>query len=223
MSTKMIGLLCVILVGVACNSTPGTPIPPATADGAPMVLVPAGEFTMGSDLLPNERPIHTVQLNAFWIDQSEVTNESYAKCVAAQQCPPPVEGYSTQHPDGYFANSKYSNFPAANVNWSEADRYCQWAGKRLPTEAEWEKAARGTDARKFPWGNTFDPARANSALNLDLITTAVDSHPNGASPYGAVDMAGNVWEWVADWYDETYYTRSPQANPTGPLTGTMRI
>ena len=213
-------LLTLMLILAACQSTPQ---PPATLDRAPLVFVPAGEFTMGSDLLPNEKPIHTVELAAFWIDQYEVTNALYQKCVAAGECQPPVEGYSAQHPDGYYGNSAYDNFPAANVVWADADQYCRWAGKRLPTEAEWEKAARGTDARAFPWGDTFDPNRATSAYNLDLITTAAGTHPAGASPYGAQDMAGNVWEWVNDWYDEHYYTVSPRQNPTGPETGTYRI
>jgi eukaryotic-like serine/threonine-protein kinase len=224
MITKKIALLCLVAVILAaCNSAPGTPTPSAAIDGAPAVLVPAGEFTMGSDLFLNERPIHAVQLDAFWIDQHEVTNALYQKCVTAQQCEAPVGGYSDRHPAGYYGNPEFDNFPVAYVGWAEADRYCRWAGKRLPTEAEWEKAARGTDARSFPWGNTFDANRANSALNLELVTTAVDAHPTGASPYGAVDMAGNVWEWVADWYAEDYYARSPHADPTGPVTGTLHI
>jgi formylglycine-generating enzyme required for sulfatase activity len=213
------GCLTALLIA-ACSSTP---TPPDTTDGAPLVLVPAGEFTMGSELLPNERPPHTVELATFWIDQHEVTNGDYQKCVAAQQCEAPASGYSDRHPDGYYNNPEFANYPVAYVGWAEADRYCRWAGKRLPTEAEWEKAARGTDGRSFPWGNTYDPARVTSSFNLELVTTAVDRHPDGASPYGAVDMAGNVWEWVADWYAEDTYTRSPRVNPTGPVTGTSHV
>jgi eukaryotic-like serine/threonine-protein kinase len=155
-----IGLIMALSI-FACNSTPA---PPATNDSAPLVLVPAGEFIMGSDLLPNERPVHKVELPAFWIDQHEVTNALYQKCVAAQQCEAPVGGYSDRHANGYYGNSEFDNFPVAYVGWAEADRYCSWAGKRLPTEAEWEKAARGSNARRFPWGNTFDPERVTSAL-----------------------------------------------------------
>jgi formylglycine-generating enzyme required for sulfatase activity len=208
-----------VLLLAACSSTP--PLP-ATQDNAPLVFVPAGEFTMGSTLLPNEKPIHLVYVNDFWIDQYEVSNALYQKCVAAQACLPPIEGYTDRHPDGYFANPTYHDFPAATVNWSEADQYCRWAGKRLPTEAEWEKAARGTDARAFPWGNTFDQARVNSAYNLELVTVAVNRYPDGVSPYGAYNMSGNVWEWSADWYDENYYATAPRDNPTGPLTGKLK-
>jgi formylglycine-generating enzyme required for sulfatase activity len=234
---KLLSVIFCSLLLVACQTTTLTPppsptqtievttipTPPITLDGAPIVFVPAGEFTMGGDLLPNQRPIHTVSLDAFWIDRYEVTNMLFQKCVAAQHCQTPSEIYSDRHPNGYYNNPEFADFPMASVAWADADQYCRWAGKRLPTEAEWEKAARGSDARLFPWGNTFDPDRANSAFNLDLVTTAVDSHPTGASPYGAQDMAGNVWEWVADWYDETYYTRSPNLNPSGPLTGTLRV
>jgi len=178
---------------------------------------------MGSDLEPNEQPIHTVMLDAFWIDKYEITNGLYRKCVAAQVCKAPPGGYSGRHLDGYYSNPIYDNFPVAYVGWNEGDQYCRWAGKRLPTEAEWEKAARGTDARLFPWGNTFDGERANSALRNELNTTAAGTYPNGASPYGAEDMSGNVWEWVADWYGDDYYAESPAINPGGPATGEMKI
>ena len=186
-----------------------------------MVFVPAGEFTMGSQILPDEQPVHTVNLNAFWIDTYEVTNALYHQCVAAGGCGLP-QGTSTAS-GGSYDDPAQSNYPVTQVTWADADQYCQWAGKRLPTEAEWEKAARGTDARIYPWGNTFNAAWVNSAFNGDLHTTAVGRYPAGASPYGALDMAGNVWEWVADWFDDYYYAQSPHDNPTGPASSRLKV
>jgi formylglycine-generating enzyme required for sulfatase activity len=185
-----------------------------------MVFVPAGEFTMGSQVLEAEKPIHTVYLDAFWIDTYEVTNALYKQCVDAGVCEPHQGAIST---GSDYNDPTHSNFPVTQVTWADGERYCEWAGKRLPTEAEWEKAARGTDARVYPCGKTFDPALLNSAFNNNLHTTAVGSFPGGASPYGAMDMAGNVWEWVADWYDDHYYAQSPRDNPKSPEEGTQKI
>ncbi|HLO32559.1 MAG TPA: formylglycine-generating enzyme family protein [Anaerolineales bacterium] len=190
-------------------------------DGATLVYVPAGEFAMGStdqdSLASNdEKPPHPVTLDAFWIDQTEVTNAMYAKCVNAGNCKPPI---NTDH----FINTGYADHPVVSVDWSQASAYCAWTERRLPTEAEWEKAARGTDGRIYPWGNE---APNNALLNYnDAVkdTTAVGQYPNGKSPYGAYDMAGNVWEWVNDWYDPKYYEKSPNKNPKGPETGTERV
>lgn len=209
---------------VTATASASPPTPPVTLDAAPLVFVPAGEFTMGGDLTPEEKPIHKVTLNAFWIDQFEITNALYRKCVAAQKCKAPVGDFTGRHEDGYYSNLEFDTFPAVYVAWEDSRQYCAWAGKRLPTEAEWEKAARGVDERIFPWGNTFDDGkRSNSALRGELVTTAAGTYPNGASPYGAQDMAGNVWEWVADWYDGNYYAVSPVSNPPGPATGTLKI
>jgi formylglycine-generating enzyme required for sulfatase activity len=198
-----------------------TPLPGATrrssTDQMIQVFVPAGAFTMGNDQgAKDERPAHTVTLNAFWIDRTEITNDMYAVCVRAAACPPPQQTRSISH-SSYFGNTAFANFPVLFVSWTQAQGYCAWAGRRLPTEAEWEKAARGTDGRLYPWGNQApDPARLNFGPSGVGDTVAVGSFPSNASPYGALDMAGNAWEWVADFYSPTYYAVSPAANPPGP-------
>jgi formylglycine-generating enzyme required for sulfatase activity len=191
-------------------------------DGMVMVFVPAGEFTMGSDTDSDEQLIHQVNLDAFWIDQTEVTNAMYAKCVDDGGCTPPPSSRSYAR-DSYYGNSEFDDYPVIYVDWNKAKAYCEWVGRRLPTEAEWEKAARGTDGLPYPWGNT---SPNNTLLNYGGIvgdTTEVGRYPAGASPYGAYDMAGNVWEWVNDWYSETYYQSSSSWNPTGPSSGQFRV
>ena len=191
-------------------------------DGMTLLYVPAGKFTMGSETYDDEKPIHDLTLDAFWIDKTEVTNGMYAKCVAAGVCNPPSSTKSYSR-DSYYGNSEFDNFPMIYVDSNMAKTYCEWADRRLPTEAEWEKAARGTNGRTYPWGNN---APNNTLLNYNNEvgdTTEVGKYPEGASPYGALDMAGNVWEWVADWYSETYYASSPTSNPLGPDSGQYRV
>lgn len=189
--------------------------------GAWMVFVPAGEFTIGTDAGgDDEKPAHQVHLDAFWIDQYEVTNTQYRECSEAGTCQPPSESGSSSR-DSYYDNSDYDDYPVIFVSWRDAWTFCEWAGKRLPTEAEWESAARGPQARRYPWGNEFEQTRLNSnQVNGD--TTQVGDYPDGASVYGALDMAGNVWEWVADWFGAKYYENSPHDNPTGPESGGSR-
>ncbi|MBI9046260.1 MAG: SUMF1/EgtB/PvdO family nonheme iron enzyme [Anaerolineaceae bacterium] len=192
-------------------------------DGMVQVYVPAGEFEMGSNMNNHEKPIHTVYLDAYWMDRTVVTNAMYARCVQAGACVNPKSNTSITR-DHYYGNSEYDNYPVLYVDWFAAQDYCEWTGRRLPTEAEWEKAARGTDGRTYPWGEEIDKSLANyHDYTGDEDTTAVDSYPQGASPYGVLDMAGNVWEWVMDWYDDTYYSSSPSGNPQGPSTGMQRI
>ena len=185
-------------------------------DGALYVYVPAGEFEMGSTTGSNdEQPVHRVYLDEYWIGQTEVTNAQYALCVSAGGCTAPN--------NSRWQDSNYRDHPVTHVDWNRARAYCAWAGVRLPTEAEWEKAARGTDGRIYPWGNSApDGRRLNYNGNVGS-TTAVGTYPTGASPYGALDMAGNVWEWVNDWYDSGYYSQSPSDNPQGPATGESRV
>jgi formylglycine-generating enzyme required for sulfatase activity len=189
-------------------------------DNAVMVYVPAGAFWMGSEHHHKEI-LHEVYLDTFWIDQTEVTNARYKQCVDAGACLPPSSSSSATR-DHYYGNPEFDDYPVISVDWYRADAYCRWAGKQLPTEAEWEKAARGTDGRSFPWGESIDCDHANYNYCVG-DTTRVGSYPSGASPYGCLDMAGNVWEWVADWYDEDYYISSPDRNPLGPDSGIFRV
>jgi len=182
-----------------------------TKNGTPegMVKVPGGEFTMGSNRVDteakaiqygsrkpwfaNESPERKVALKAFYIGKTEVSIDDYARFVKATSRKPPVDWLGGKAPEG---KGKY---PVTNVSWFDASAYCKWSGGRLPTEEEWEKAARGTDGRLFPWGNEFDLKKVNTLGEYDGITP-VGKFPEGASPYGALDMAGNVQEWTADWY-----------------------
>lgn len=191
-------------------------------DGMVLVYVPAGKFKMGNDTGGNdEKPPHIVYLDAFWIDQTEVTNKMYSLCVQAGVCEEPTNTNSST-PSKYWGNPEFENYPVVLVDYAKAKIYCEWAERRLPTEAEWEKAARGKNAFIYPWGNSPPDS---SLLNYNRVVGAaeVGSYKNGASPYGALDMAGNVWEWVADWYDPSYYLKSPSSNPKGPDSGTYGV
>jgi formylglycine-generating enzyme required for sulfatase activity len=204
--------------------------PPATIvgnDGAEMVLVPAGEFIMGSEKYDEEKPQHQVYLDAFHIDKYEVTNTLFQRFVQAT-------GHRTQAervgdraiwraPRGSGSGiAGLEQHPVVRVSQEDAKAYCTWAGKRLPTEAEWEKAARGTDGRTYPWGNQLDSRQGNFD-EKNHGTVPVGSYEGGKSPYGAYDMAGNVNEWVADWYDANYYRNSPARNPQGPASGDLVV
>ncbi|MGD0878023.1 MAG: formylglycine-generating enzyme family protein [Anaerolineales bacterium] len=197
------------------------------ADGMILVCVPAGNFLMGSsdedqDAAANEKPQHTVFLEAFWIDKTDVTNGEYALCVASGGCPLPMSTISYNH-EAYFGTPTFQNFPVTNVTWQQASQYCAWAYRHLPSEAEWEKVARGTDGSLYPWGNSA-PDRYFLNFNSSLgDTSAVCQYPDGNSAYDACDMAGNVWQWVGDWYDDNGYATAPAFNPNGPLTGIYKV
>lgn len=183
-------------------------------DGAEMVWIPAGKFLMGSDDYPSERPPHKVYLDGYWIYKFEVTVAQYRKfCQATGRKMPeaPSWGWKDNHPIVY-------------VSWNDATAYAEWAGARLPTEAQWEKAARGTEGRRYPWGNEWDASKCVSSVGHRLSgTMPVGSCPQGASPFGVHDMAGSVWEWCADWYASESYKKSPRRNPTGPAFGMLRV
>ncbi len=191
-------------------------------DGKEMMYVSAGEFVMGSNDNDNEKPPHTVYLNSFYIDCYPVTNAEYKKFVDATKHSPPSHWQNGKIPPGK------ENHPVVNVSWHDAMAYAQWAGKRLPTEAEWEKAASWDGLKKekrvYPWGDDFDANKCNSSESGIGDTTPVGKYsPRGDSFYGVADMAGNVWEWCADWYSENYYKNSPPENPQGPASGQYRV
>jgi formylglycine-generating enzyme required for sulfatase activity len=209
------------------------------------VYVPAGPFRMGDnfgDGEARERPVHTVDVDGFYIGKLEITNGDWRKFRDD-----PAYDDATLWPNGrpvpkdqipYWADSRNHGggtadsdaYPVLGVNWDAAVAYCNWLSAktgrkyRLPTEAEWEKAARGTDQRKYPWGNAIDHTKATYVQGSDFVTaTRAGSYPDAPSPYGALDMAGNVMEWCQDWYGRDYYKVSPKKNPRGPATGAYRV
>ncbi len=202
--------------------------PTATCDPE-MVFVPAGTFTMGNPVPVGAQPVHNVNLSAFWIDRNDVTVDAYAACVTAGGCTP-IASYSGD-PACNFAAPPTGDNPVKCADWHQGLAYCTWAGKRYPTEAEWEKAARSTDARTYPWGEVTPTCDYAVVFDLNVggpgcglsSTWPVGSKPAGQSPYGALDMAGNVWQWVNDWYDPSYYSVSPATDPSGPATGSRRV
>ncbi len=214
------------------EAAPGASPTPAAAPTAPepgaerqtevdqvtQVYVPEGVFIMGRDGGPaDEAPAHEVRVDGFWLDQTEVTNLQYLRCVQAGACEPPTQTGSITR-SSYYGDPSFERYPVIHVSWVQADNYCAWVGRRLPTEAEWERAARGADSRPYPWGSEApDPDRLNFGLSGIGDTQPVGATASvGSSPYGAWDMAGNVWEWVADYYDPSYYGLLTFDNPPGP-------
>jgi len=209
------------------------------------LLVPAGEFKMGDnfgDGESRERPVHAVYLDAYYIGKHEVTNGEWKQFQAdpvyndaslwpnGRPVPKDQSPYWTQPQNHGGGTPDSDQYPVIGVNWDAAVAYCNWLSKktgkkyRLPTEAEWEKAARGTDQRRFPWGNSIDASFANIVGSQKFDTVkAVGTYEKGASPYGAMDMAGNIMEWCSDWYQRDYYAKSPKKNPQGPGKGAYRV
>lgn len=218
----------------------------SAVDGKTMVYIPAGNFYQGArddfaPAEPDERPQKRITLNAFWIAQTEVTNQEYAACVQAGGCTAPAFTGLDAWSD-YYGNPDLIEYPVIGITWYQARDYCAWIGGSLPTEAQWEKAARGRDGRRYPWEWVGSVYNSSGEIRLNYCdenctkpfyddtyndgyasTAPVGSYPAGASPYGVLDMAGNVWEWTADWYRSDYYSSSPDTNPTGPENGVEKV
>ncbi len=199
---------------------------PHEVDTVPMVTISAGPFLMGNQEgkgREDERPQRSIYLDTFAIDQVEVTNERYMTFVRTSGHRNPPNPYGT----GPLVSEKgIEQLPVVQVTWYDAQAYCQWAKKRLPTEAEWEKAARGTDGRKFPWGNeapSDQRATFDREWDGDKTMHPVGAMPGGDSPYGVKDLSGNAREWVQDWYAQDYYAHGPEKNPRGPEKGVVRV
>jgi formylglycine-generating enzyme required for sulfatase activity len=230
----MLGILFNTIPFVAdAQSLQAVIAPPKGKDRAPMVEIPSGSFPMGvppgdRDGGRDEYPRHEVLLDTFWIDQFEVTNGRYVEFVksAGHRVPQNPTNPTRNLWQGDSITESLAERPVINVDWFDADAYCKWAGKRLPTEAEWEKAAKGTSDRRFPWGNVEPTAKHlnyNQRWIGEKTLMPVGSYEAGKSPYGLYDVVGNVWEWVNDWYDARYYEKSPSKNPTGPQEGTKKV
>jgi formylglycine-generating enzyme required for sulfatase activity len=242
-----LGILAFSLLLSGCGSAPAGK-DSVTID---MIHIPAGEFEMGQDAdigfescqliyepygrtkckpdwFEDEEPVHTVYLDDFYIDKFEITNADYQVCVENGICDPPNKT-SSRHREEYFGNPEFADYPVIYVDWFKAQTYCEWRGARLPTEAEWEKAARGTDGRTYPWGNEYNGDLGNFCDRDDGFndgyddTAPVGSYPGGASPYGVLDLGGNVWEWVYDVYGDDYFATFPEENPQGPSAGSTRV
>ncbi|MDD5308910.1 MAG: SUMF1/EgtB/PvdO family nonheme iron enzyme [Deltaproteobacteria bacterium] len=204
--------------------------PVAPLERGARVDVPAGDLVMGSDPgegSRDERPEHMVFVDTFKVDKYEVTNGRYAQCVKTGACTPP-QPLSSRFRSAYYGDPRFADYPVINVDWYQAAAFCRSIGGRLPTEAEWEKSARGgaPSERVYPWGDERpDCSKANFGGLAGCIgdTDRVGRRPAGASPYGALDLAGNVWEWVSDWYDSRYYAVSPRDNPEGPEWGSFKV
>lgn len=229
----------VITLVVTATNSPATeppatetstePLPPVTLggpqngetikwiDGSALIYIPAGNFTMGDG--GHDSPVHSVALDGYWIQQTKTTNRMYNQCVKAGVCSPP-----TQELGGpVFTNPEYASHPVVGVSWDQAQAYCAWIQGGLPTEAQWEKAARGANGNTYPWGNAEPTCDLLNFANCYGRTTYVNAYDAGKSPFGAYDMAGNVFEWVFDLYDAGYYSQSPVENPTGPQSGEYRV
>ncbi|HEX6386949.1 MAG TPA: bifunctional serine/threonine-protein kinase/formylglycine-generating enzyme family protein [Anaerolineae bacterium] len=217
-----------------------TPEPLLTESGARMLYMPGGIFRMGNDDgEADEKPAHLVHIDAYFIDETEVTNAQHALCEADGVCDPPALRGASFHPS-YYGDPAYDDYPVIFVNWYAADNFCKWRGARLPSEAEWERAA-GFDPEqgivlRYPWGDAFDGTRLNfcdancthNRRNTDhddghRDTAPVGSYPDGRSPIGVYDLAGNVMEWVSDWYDPRYYGEATDTNPLGPMEGEFKV
>jgi formylglycine-generating enzyme required for sulfatase activity len=215
-------------VGPSTVSGPTVPPPTNTSavpgTGGARVLIPAGVFTMGSNSGDTmEQPVHTVNVSAFYMDKYEVTNALYKACVDAGSCTFPTNPSSATR-TSYYGNPQFDNYPVVYVTWTMAESYCAWRGGRLPTEAEWEKAARGQDGRTYPWGEGASCSEANYA-GCSSDTVKAGCFEAGKSPLGIYDMAGNVWEWVSDFYQANYYSieGNSATDPIGPDNGDTRV